>query len=85
MNAWSGHARKRGAKGMVEFLRKKGFEADSIDEIESPVTLARLRGHQADIFLFATFDKIAKGEFLSIPGWGRSTPIWESCRGTEAD
>jgi hypothetical protein len=70
MKAWSGHARKRGAKSMVEFLRKKGFEADCIDEIESPVTLARLRGHQADIFLFATFDKIAKGEFLSIPRLG---------------
>jgi hypothetical protein len=52
---------------------KKGFEADCIDEIESPVTLARLRAHQADIFLFATFDKIAKGEFLSIPRLGTNT------------
>jgi folate-dependent phosphoribosylglycinamide formyltransferase PurN len=66
----AGGGRSRGARNMVDYLRKKGIDAEYVTEIHSENALARFRALNGDIFLFAAFDKIAKPPFLSIPRIG---------------
>lgn len=65
-----GVGRRRGARTMVEYLRVKGVDAEYISEIHSDATLGRMAALNADVFLFAAFDKIARAPFLAIPRLG---------------
>jgi methionyl-tRNA formyltransferase len=55
---------------MLTRLRERGIPAEYIDEIRSLRTRERLAAHDADLFLFCPFDRIAGPKFLSIPRLG---------------
>jgi hypothetical protein len=54
----------------IDHYRGLGLDADYIDRINTDSTQEQLRALDADIFLFALFDKIAKQPFLAIPRVG---------------
>lgn len=70
---WRYDLKRKGFKGcsnVVSYLTSQGIKASYIEEISSEETHQLLKTHDADIFLFAPFDKIAGEKFLSIPKLG---------------
>jgi len=59
-----------GCKNMVEYLSKKGFRSEFIEEIRTHKTRRMLRQLKPDIFLFCPFSKIAGPKFIKIPKIG---------------
>ncbi|HYF36381.1 MAG TPA: formyltransferase family protein [Prosthecobacter sp.] len=54
----------------LNYYRWIGLDAEYIDDLKDPATLDRLKALNADIFLFALFDKIAPAAVLDIPRLG---------------
>jgi folate-dependent phosphoribosylglycinamide formyltransferase PurN len=63
-------ALRRQSRTVVGYLRSRGIAAEYISEIRSEAIRARLKGLDADVFLFQLFDKIGGPKFLSIPRLG---------------
>jgi hypothetical protein len=55
---------------VLAHLRGLGIPAEYIHEIKSAGIRSRLAAHDADVFLFCPFDKIAGPRFLAIPRIG---------------
>jgi len=60
----------QGHRSLLAYFHSKGVTAEYINDINDPDKLLYLESLQADVFLFAPFDKVAKTHFINIPKTG---------------